>query len=142
MPRIRADLRCPIDGLNHMTTCPPRFFALALVAALTLGACASTPPPRVALDAAALGIDQAAALRAGDYAPVELARARERLVAAEAAFIERDYADADRLASHALMEAQLAQYRSRAATAREEVRRRTEENARLRRELLGQGGTR
>ena len=67
-------------------------------------------------------------------------RARQRLGEADAAFAQREYKDADRLASHALLEAQLAQYRSRAATQREEVRRRSEENARLRRELLGQGG--
>lgn len=107
-----------------------------------LAACASTPPPRTALDAAELAIENARKLGAQDYAPVELGRATQRLASAGAAFAERDYAAADRDATQAELEAQLAQYRSRAATGREEVRRRTDENARLRRELLGDGGSR
>ncbi len=124
-----------------MTPHAARLRFTALIGALLLAGCATTPPPRSTLDAAQTGIEQALALGARDYAPMELARAQQRLGDAETAFGGRDYADADRLASHALLEAQLAQYRSRAATGREEVRRRTEENARLRRELLGEGGT-
>ncbi len=124
-----------------MTPHAARLRFAALIGALLLAGCATTPPPRTALEAAQTGIEQASTLGARDYAPMELARAQQRLGDAEVAFGERKYADADRLASHALLEAQLAQYRSRAATGREEVRRRNEENARLRRELLGQGGT-
>ncbi len=123
-----------------MTACAARLPIAALLGALALGGCAGTPPPRLALEAAQVGIEQAQTVGARDYAPMELARARQRLGEADAAFAQREYKEADRLASHALLEAQLAQYRSRAATQREEVRRRSEENARLRRELLGQGG--
>lgn len=116
-------------------------FVLPIVVAL-LAACASTPPPRTALNAAELAVDDARRLGAQDYAPVELGRATQRLAAADAAFAERDYATANLHATQAELEAQLAQYRSRAATGREEVRRRTDENARLRRELLGEGNAR
>ncbi|MCX7556521.1 DUF4398 domain-containing protein [Xanthomonadaceae bacterium JHOS43] len=102
-----------------------------------LAACASTPPPRTALEVAERAIDEARRLGAQDYAPVELSRAAQRLAAAGEAFSERDYAAAGRHAGQAELEAQLAQLRSRAATGREEVRRRVDENARLRRELLG-----
>jgi hypothetical protein len=131
----------PLDGFHDMTPHAARLRLAALIGAFLLAGCASTPPPRVALDAARIGIDEARSLGAQDYAPMELARAQQRLGDAESAFGQREYADADRLASHALLEAQLAQYRSRAATGREEVRRRNEENVRLRRELLGQGDT-
>lgn len=127
----------PPFGLHDMTRIA---FILPFVA--LLAACASTPPPRTALDAAELAIEDARRLGAQDYAPVELGRAAQRLSAAGAAFAERDYAAAQRHAAQAELEAQLAQYRSRAATGREEVRRRTDENARLRRELLGEGGVR
>lgn len=116
-------------------------FVLPVAFAL-LAACASAPPPRTALDAAELAIEAARRLGAQDYAPVELNRAGQRLSAAGSAFAERDYAAAQRHAAQAELEAQLAQYRSRAATGREEVRRRIDENARLRRELLGEGGAR
>ena len=114
----------------------------ALFLTLLLSACASTPPPRDALDAADAGIAQARTLGAENYAPVELGRAVQRLAAAEVAVAERDYPLAQRYALQAELEAQLAQQRSRAAAGRAEVQRRTEENARLRRELLGDGGVR
>ena len=128
----------PPFGLHDMT----RIAFVLPVAVALLAACASTPPPRGALDAADLAIENARKLGAQDYAPVELGRAEQRLTAADAAFAGRDYAAAQLHAAQAELEAQLAQYRSRAATGREEVRRRIDENARLRRELLGEGGVR
>ena len=130
--------RCtmPLFGLHDMT----RIAFVLPVAFAFLVACAGTPPPREALDAAELAIEDARRLGAQDYAPVELERATQRMTAADAAFAGRDYAMAQQYAAQAELEAQLAQYRSRAATGREEVRRRIDENARLRRELLGAGG--
>lgn len=114
----------------------------ALFLICLLAACASTPPPRDALDAADSRISQARQAGAENYAPVELGRAVQRLAAAEVAVAEREYASAERYAQQAELEAQLAHLRSLAAAGREEVRRRTEENARLRRELLGEGDPR
>jgi hypothetical protein len=51
----------------------------------------------------------------------------------------REYAKARVLASQAAVDAALAAAKSRAATARVEVQRKTSENAKLRTELLGQG---
>ena len=130
----------PCLDLHDMTR---NVFSLAtplLIAMLLLVGCASTPPPRTALNSAETAIDEARRLGAPDYAPVELGRAVRRLAAAGVAFSERDYAAAERYAVQADLEAQLAQYRSRAAAGREAVRQRTDENARLRVELLGEGG--
>lgn len=115
---------------------------MATLLAAALSGCASTPPPRQALERAEADIARARELGAQDYAPVELGRAEQRLDEAHAAVAGHDYQDAERLALAAELEARLAQERSRVAVGREEVRRRSEENARLRRELLGQGGGR
>lgn len=109
---------------------------------LLLGACASAPPSRAPLEAAGSEIASARSAGAQDYAPVELGRAMQWLGAADAAFARREYDAAGRNAEQAVLDAQLARFRSMAATAREQVRTRSEENARLRRELLGEGGSR
>ena len=84
-------------------------------------------------------IAEARALGAQDYAPVELSRARHRLAEAEDAYLQRDYDVAERNAAQAVLEAQLAQARSRAATLRERVSQQIAENNRLRLELVGEG---
>lgn len=112
---------------------------VALALALALAGCASTPPPTGLLDGARLAIANAREARADDYAPVELGFAEERLAAARRAMDERDYDLARAEAEAATLEAALAQARSRAAAGRAAVRRQSEENARLRRELLGEG---
>ena len=89
------------------------------------------------LDDAGLAIESARSVKAEDYAAVELGQAEESLAAARIAMDERDYAQARDLAEQAELHAQLAAARSRAVSGRERVRASTEENARLRRELLG-----
>ena len=111
--------------------------AALLTGLLSLAACASTPPPRGLLDTADRAIDDARTARAEDFAPVELGHAQERFAAARVAMADRDYTAAAQYASQAEVDARLAQMRSLAASGREEIRQRTEENARLRRELLG-----
>jgi predicted S18 family serine protease len=114
--------------------------ASALVSAMLLAACASTPPPTGLLDEARRAVADAREARADDHAPVELGFAEEKLAGARAAMEARDYATAASLASQAELNAQLAAARSRAATGRAAVQAQSEENARLRRELLGEGG--
>lgn len=115
-------------------------FALALVSMAVIAGCASAPPPRGVLDGAEGAIGDARSARAEDFAPVELGYAQERMAAARGAMGERDYAMAAQYALQAEVDARLAETRSRAAAGREEIKRHTEENARLRRELLGEGG--
>lgn len=112
----------------------------ALLSLALLGGCASAPPPRDALAAAEAALARAEAARAADLAPVDFDFARRQHGAASAAFAERDYELAQRLAVQAELNAELAAAKSRAAAARAEVQRRTGENAGLRRELLGDGG--
>jgi hypothetical protein len=112
----------------------------ALFALLTpLAALSATPPPDY-FGPAQAAISQARALEAEDYAPVELARAERKLSDARAALSARKKKDAALLAQQAELEALVAQARARAGAARAQVSRKTEENARLRVELLGEGG--
>ena len=127
------------------STCPARKARrlgpiLVLTAISLLAGCASTPPPRGLLDGAERAIADARSAQAQDFAPVELGDAQKRVSAARAAMAERDYDLAAQYALQAELDARLAQTRSEAARGREEIKRRTDENARLRRELLGEGG--
>ncbi len=129
---------CPSPKHHHMTSRLLTFPALLTIFVMMIG-CATTPPSRASLDNVHDQIAEARELGAQSYAPVELSRASQLLAAAEAAFSERDYEVADRNVARAVLEAQLAQARSRAATLREKVRELGDENQRLRRDLLGEG---
>jgi hypothetical protein len=123
-----------------MTRSRREIHAGGLTLALLLGGCASAPPPLGLLDEAEAAVEAARQRRADDYAPVELGFAEERLAAARLAMEQREYALARAQAERAALDAALAEAKSRAALGREEVRQSSEENARLRRELLGEGG--
>ena len=120
-----------------MTRTLREIHALGLGLGLLLAGCASAPPPLGLLDDAGAAVEAARGAKADEYAAVELGQAEEQLAAARLAMDERDYADARRLAELAELNAELAGARSRAAVGRLKVRAGTDENARLRRELLG-----
>jgi hypothetical protein len=122
-----------------MTRTRSEIHAVLLAVALVLAGCASTPPPTGLLNGAESAVAEAREVGADDYAPVELGFAEERLAAARQAMAERDYELAREQAQAATLEASLAQARSRAALGRAAVRRQSDENARLRRELLSEG---
>lgn len=123
-----------------MTRTRLEIHAAGLGLAVLLAGCASTPAPVGLLDDADMAVAAAREARADDYAPVELGFAEEKLAAARAAMDDGDYATAASQAEQAEINAALARARSRAAAGRAQVQQQTEENARLRRELLGDGG--
>lgn len=113
-------------------------YRVPLIALLAFtGGCASNPPLG-ALDVAEARILAAREARARQYSPDELDRADRLLAAARAAIEEREYRDAERLAERAEVEAELALVRAQHAMAEAEVARKREENADLRRRLLGE----
>ena len=122
-----------------MTLTDTKIHVLILICVL-LSACASAPPPRMALDRAQDAIAEANGMRASDYAPVEFDAAVAQMREAEAHYAKRDTRDADAAASRAEVNADLAIAKTRAARARATVQQKTDENARLRRELLGDAG--
>lgn len=122
-----------------MTLTDTKIHVLLLICGL-LSACASAPPPRMALDRAQDAIAEANGMRASDYAPVEFDAAVGQMREAETYYARRDSKNADAAASQAEVNADLAIAKSRAAKARATVQQKTEENTRLRRELLGEQG--
>ncbi|GIX34771.1 MAG: hypothetical protein KatS3mg126_0550 [Lysobacteraceae bacterium] len=110
----------------------------ALLVGAALAGCASTPPPTAELAAAEAALHAATQAGAADFAPVELGFARDKLAQAQAAAAAREHARARAVAEQALVDAQLALAKSQAARARAELQARSEENAALRRELLGE----
>jgi uncharacterized protein DUF4398 len=73
-----------------------------------LAACASTPPPTAALQAAHQAISNAERAEAGRYAPEELSEARTRLASADTAVSEQKMTMAAQFAEESNVEAQLA----------------------------------
>ena len=91
------------------------------------------------LTAADAAVRQARAAEAQTYAPVELRFAEDKLSRARSAADAEEYTLAIELAAQAQVDGELAEAKSLAARARAEVRQKTEENARMSRELLGEG---
>ena len=81
---------------------------LIVLAALALAACATSERPVAQLGAAHSALDQAETL-ASQYAPAELAAARQKLARAEAAYRNDDWTSARRLAEEAQVDATYAQ---------------------------------
>jgi Domain of unknown function (DUF4398) len=106
-----------------------RLPVVVALGALTLAACASTPPaPTASLNAARQAISNAERADAGRYAAGELSAARTRLTSADAAVTERRMILAERLAEESRAEAELASAKTaatKANTVNTEMRRST-----------------
>lgn len=103
-----------------------------------LSSCASLPPPTTQLNAADAAVVEAREVRADQLAPEQLRAAQNRLAAAKEMMAGKDYELARQLAEQAEADAELAVALSRVAAWRTEVERKTEQNALLRRNLLGE----
>ena len=90
---------------------------VAVLAAGTLAACSSTPPPNeeMAVGRATLQRVSAAPNVAAD-APIELQRARDKWVQAEKAMTDKDYVQARRLSTEAAADARVAESKAGAST--------------------------
>ena len=90
---------------------------VALLAAVTLAACSSTPPPNEEMAVSRTTLHRVfAAPNVATDAPVELQRARDKWVQAEKAMTDKDYVQARRLATEASADARLAESKADAAT--------------------------
>ena len=90
-----------------------KVFAGALLVAAA--GCASTPPPRAELAQAQRAVDQAVTENSGEFAALELERAREKLTAAQTEMDAERYPEARRLAEEALADAELARAKADAS---------------------------
>ncbi len=90
---------------------------VAVLAAGTLAACSSTPPPNEEMAVGRSTLQRiSAAPNVATDAPVELQRARDKWVQAEKAMTDKDYVQARRLATEAAADARLAESKADAAT--------------------------
>jgi len=86
----------------------PNARLVSLGGALLLAACASTPPPVVALSEAKQAIAAADQAHIADASSPELAEARNKLAAANAAVQAKNMAQGERLAQESRVDAELA----------------------------------
>ncbi|SDR80371.1 protein of unknown function [Halopseudomonas litoralis] len=99
-----------------------------LIAVATLGAaaalvgCASTPPPTTQLATAQQALNAADTAQSAEYAPLELRKAREKLLQAEQANTAEEYERARYLAEQAEWDARVAERKARAEKALEVVK--------------------
>ncbi|MBZ8143783.1 hypothetical protein CLD22_28730 [Rubrivivax gelatinosus] len=105
--------------MNTRTNHPTRRLLLPalVVAALALGACATTPPP-AELGLANAALSHAVAAGAPEFAPVEMAAAREKMTRANKAMADQEPERARALAQQAQLDAQLAEARAESEKAR------------------------
>lgn len=87
-------------------------------AAAILAGCGSTPVPREQLAVGQASIQAAQTAGAGELAPVELQRAREKYAMAVAAAKEREFEAARKLADEADIDAQVARTKAQAERSR------------------------
>jgi uncharacterized lipoprotein YmbA len=104
-------------------------------AALTLVACASTPPPTSQMAVSNAAIAHAAAAGAPELAPAEMALARDKMARANLAIAAKDHDTALALAQQAQVDAQLAEAKTEALKARKASEAMDEANRALREEM-------
>lgn len=106
--------------MNPISTSPSRWHQRAAImvslgGALVFTACASTPPPTVAMKAAEQAIAVADQTRVADAASPELNEAREKLTEAQTAVNNKQMLTAERLAQESRVDAELASAKIAAA---------------------------
>jgi hypothetical protein len=97
-----------MNGISQMKRKREVRMSVVLAGVLTVGACASMPPPTANLRAAHRAIAQAQEANAGRYAPEQMGEARAKLVSANDAVSAQRMTVAARLANESRTEAQLA----------------------------------
>jgi len=115
---------------------PKIYRTVALLSVLLLAACATAPPPVDAMRGAESMVQAAKDAQAPIYAPLELGAAEQRLDAAQAMMAAQKYDSAATLASEAEAAAELARAKARLGQLRDDIRRRSADNAHLRKDLL------
>jgi len=108
---------------------------LVLLGALTLGACASTPPPVEKMAVAEAAVQRASSASTSESAPAELGVAVAKMASARSALAAGDPLRAGRLADEATLAARFADMRAQSVRSISAARE-SEEAARVLREEL------
>ncbi len=99
---------------------PPSLRTLCAIglASLALGGCASVPAPTDQIAVSKSAIANAASAGGGEYAPMEMRSAQDKMDRAQAAMRKEDYEAARWLAEEAQVDARLAEKKADSAKAR------------------------
>lgn len=109
--------------------------ALAICAGAVLAGCASSPAPKEQMAVSRSAIANAASAGGGEYAPVEMRSAQEKMDRAQRAMGKEDYEDARKLAEEAQADARLAEKKAQSAKAVKAAAVMQDDNRVLREEL-------
>ena len=105
---------------------------LVLALALSLGGCASVPPPDSAMNQAQAQLQAARDAGAADYDPVDFGFAQDKFQQAQVAMADRKYAQAADLADESRADATLARTKALLGAARAQIQSKTDANSQLR----------
>jgi PBP1b-binding outer membrane lipoprotein LpoB len=130
MRNVTVPIFSPLPGFPGRI----RLAAVLLGLALTLGGCATIPPPDDSMNEAQTQLQAARDAGAADYAPVDLGFAQDKFQQAQAAMNERKYADAATLSEESRADAELARAKAKLGAARAQIQSKVRENSRLRTE--------
>ncbi|RUL69308.1 DUF4398 domain-containing protein [Dyella choica] len=106
--------------------------ALLLAGSLSLGGCASVPPPDNLMSQAQAQLQSARDGGAPDYDPVDFGFAQDKFQQAQQAMANRKYAQAADLAEESRADATLARTRAQLGAARAQIQSKMDANSRLR----------
>ncbi|QAU24039.1 DUF4398 domain-containing protein [Dyella sp. M7H15-1] len=106
--------------------------ALMLAVTLSLGGCASVPPPDNAMNQAQAQLQSARNAGAETYDPVDFGFAQDKFQQAQFAMADRKYAQAADLADESRADATLARTKAMLAAARAQIQSKTDANGQLR----------
>jgi hypothetical protein len=106
--------------------------ALLLAVTLSIGGCASVPPPDSAMNQAQSQLQSARDAGADTYDPVDFGFAQDKFQQAQAAMADRKYAQAADLADESRADATLARTKALLAAARAQIQSKTDANSQLR----------
>jgi hypothetical protein len=130
---VTVHIFSPLAGTPACSRRPAAILVPALLAlALTLGGCASVPPPNDSMNMAQTQLQDARDAGAADYAPVDLGFAQDKFQQAQAAMSNRKYADAANFAEESRADAELARAKARLGASRAQIQGKVQENSRLR----------
>lgn len=106
--------------------------ALVLAVSLSLGGCASVPPPDNLMNQAQAQLQSARDAGAPDYDPVDFGFAQDKFQQAQMAMANRKYEQAADLADESRADATLARTKAQLAAARAQIQSKMDANSRLR----------
>lgn len=112
-----------------------RMIGVTAGAAIIMAGCASAPAPTEQMAVSRVEVSNASSAGGNEYAPLQLKSAMEKMVGAERAMAEKNYALARQLAEQAQVDAQLAGATARSAKAQKAADALQEDSRVLRQEI-------